>query len=421
MGARQSSTESQAAWTLTTIGEQVLLQRGVDITRAEQRPGPVPVVSSGGVSSYHDTAIATGPGVILGRKGVVGSVWYLDRPYWPHDTSLWVKDFRGNHERFVYYYFKNISSTLAQLDVGSANPTLNRNHVHPLETTWPPLPEQRAIAHILGTLDDKIELNRRTNETLEAMARALFKSWFVDFDPVHAKKAGRKPEGMDAATAALFPSSFAGEIPKGWHRADLPSVIDMKEGPGIMAADFRASGVPLVRLAGLKSGVSVLAGCDYLDPDMVAKKWAQFALEPGDTLLSTSATLGLVTVVEEEGRGAIPYTGIIRMRSQPGGLTSRLIRHFLESRTFQEQVEAMGVGSVIRHFGPSHLKTMSIVVPAQAIQAAASDALAPIDAHVTAARRESATLAALRDALLPQLLSGSLRVPEAMRLVEKAL
>ena len=95
-------------WIQTTIGEQATLQRGIDITKAEQHAGHVPVVSSGGISSYHNTAAVSGPGVILGRKGVVGSVYYIDSDYWPHDTTLWVKDFHGNHPHFVYYFFKSI-------------------------------------------------------------------------------------------------------------------------------------------------------------------------------------------------------------------------------------------------------------------------------------------------------------------------
>ena len=233
-------------WIDTTIGEQATLQRGIDITRAEQRPGAVPVISSGGVSSHHDTPAASGPGVILGRKGVVGSVYFVESDYWPHDTTLWVKDFHGNDRRFVYYFFKWMAVRIATMDVGSANPTLNRNHVHPIEIRWPPLPEQRAIAHILGTLDDKIELNRRMNETLEAMARALFKSWFVDFDPVRAKcvlstvegaegrpsaSSGQAFPGLPKPLGELFPDSFEdselGEIPKGWEVRRFADTVDI--------------------------------------------------------------------------------------------------------------------------------------------------------------------------------------------------
>ena len=221
-------------WLETTIGDQATLQRGIDITKAEQRPGKVPVISSGGISSYHDTVGVKGPGVVLGRKGVVGSVFYVEEDYWPHDTSLWVKDFHGNYPRFVYYFFKSVAPEIAGMDVGSANPTLNRNHVHPMQIVWPPLAEQKAIAAVLGALDDKIELNRRMNATLEAMARALFQSWFVDFDPVRAKLDGREP-------ATLCPDSFqdseAGRIPKGWTVGKVSDLATLNRG-AVNPGDF---------------------------------------------------------------------------------------------------------------------------------------------------------------------------------------
>jgi len=171
-------------WYETTIGEQATLQRGFDITRKQMSPGSIPVYSSGGLNGYHNQAQVAGPGVVMGRKGTLGTVFYVAEDFWPHDTTLWVRDFHGNLPRFVYYFFKGMAPRLLALDVGSANPTLNRNHVHPIPITWPGRRIQERIARILGTLDDKIELNRRMNRTLEAIARAIFKSWFIDFDPV---------------------------------------------------------------------------------------------------------------------------------------------------------------------------------------------------------------------------------------------
>jgi type I restriction enzyme S subunit len=168
----------------TTIGDQITFQRGFDITKKDQVMGSVPVVSSGGISSYHNDHKVDAPGVVIGRKGTLGTVYYLDEKFWPHDTSLWIKDFKGNFPRYVYYFLLNITPIIKKMDVGAANPTLNRNHIHPMPVLWPSLNNQKAIAHILGKLDDKIELNRQMNQTLEAMAQALFKSWFVDFDPV---------------------------------------------------------------------------------------------------------------------------------------------------------------------------------------------------------------------------------------------
>jgi restriction endonuclease S subunit len=176
----------------TTIGEQITLQRGFDITKKQQEAGCVPVVSSGGISSYHNEAKVNGPGVVLGRKGTLGTVFYIEDNYWPHDTSLWVKDFKGNTPRFVYYFFKNISTVIKKMDVGAANPALNRNHVHPMKIKWPIIKVQDFIVKILSKFDQKIQLNRQINQTLESMAQAIFQSWFVAFEPVKAKITARE-------------------------------------------------------------------------------------------------------------------------------------------------------------------------------------------------------------------------------------
>jgi type I restriction enzyme, S subunit len=147
----QSALSSRGCgWLSTTIGEQVTLQRGFDITKIEQRSGKVPVVSSGGIKSFHDTAMVPGPGVVLGRKGTLGKVFYLDEDFWPHDTTLWVKKFNENNPRFVYYFFTNLGVT--QLDSGTANPALNRNQVHPIKVDWPPVAQQKDIAEKLDAI-----------------------------------------------------------------------------------------------------------------------------------------------------------------------------------------------------------------------------------------------------------------------------
>ena len=141
---RRALASGAASWVESTIGDQVSLQRGFDITKDQQREGTVPVVSSGGIRSYHDTPMVQAPGVVMGRKGTLGKVYYLEEDFWPHDTTLWVKDFKGNDPRFVYRYFEVLD--VHGLDSGAANPALNRNQVHPLRVLWPPLDEQRALA-----------------------------------------------------------------------------------------------------------------------------------------------------------------------------------------------------------------------------------------------------------------------------------
>ena len=134
-------------WDVAMLGKKIQLQRGVDITKDEQTHGKIPVVSSGGISSFHNKSTCTGPGVVVGRKGTAGKLHFIESDFWAHDTTLYVKEFRGNNVRYVYY--KLISMELDTFDTGSANPTLNRNNVHPVKVSWAPLGEQIQIVEYL--------------------------------------------------------------------------------------------------------------------------------------------------------------------------------------------------------------------------------------------------------------------------------
>ena len=160
-------TRTKKDWCPTTIGEQMLLQRGFDITKKQQRPGNVPVVSSGGIKSYHSEAMVRGPGVVIGRKGSIGSVHYVEDDFWPHDTTLWVKDFKGNKPRFAYHFFSAMD--LARFDSGAANPALNRNLIHPIAVTWPPKEQQEQLAcwiDEVGSMAGRLADMNRTKLTL---------------------------------------------------------------------------------------------------------------------------------------------------------------------------------------------------------------------------------------------------------------
>ena len=184
-----------------------------------------------------------------------------------------------------------------------------------------------------------------------------------------------------------------------WQERAFEDVIDFREGPGILARDFREHGVPLVRLAGLNRGVSVLKGCDYLDPEAVSARWSHFQLELGDILLSTSASLGRIAVVSQEGVGAVPYTGIIRMRPMGDTLYAPFIKYLLEGPDFQQQAEMVGVGSVIRHFGPMHLRQMTVRFPPLPEQRAIAHILGTLDDKIELNRRMNETLEAMARAL----------------------
>lgn len=176
-----------------------------------------------------------------------------------------------------------------------------------------------------------------------------------------------------------------------WKQAALPEVIDFKEGPGILARDFREAGIPLVRLAGLSDN-SLLAGSNHLEPTMVERKWSHFRLELGDTLISASASLGRIARVGSEAVGAIPYTGIIRMRPRDGRLRPDFLPYLLDGPDFQRQAEAMGAGSVLRHFGPSHLQHMTLNLPPVGDQARITEVLGRLNSKIRSNRRVAALL-----------------------------
>jgi type I restriction enzyme S subunit len=202
-------------WKGAHLRDLVFLQRGFDITQAKQVPGPYPVISSSGITSYHNEAKAVGPGVIVGRKGTVGSVHFSPSDFWPHDTTLWSKELQGNDARFVFYYLLTVN--LKRFDVGSSNPTLNRNHIHDLPVWIPPLDEQRRIASVLSSFDDLTENNRRRMTLLEDAARQLYREWFIRLRfPGHEHRSIRDgvPEGWKSTTAIASMDILSGGTPK---------------------------------------------------------------------------------------------------------------------------------------------------------------------------------------------------------------
>jgi type I restriction enzyme S subunit len=170
----QSEVEDRNAptkWSAGKLGDFALFQRGFDITKTSQVAGNIPVVSSGGIKSYHDQAAARGPGVLVGRKGSIGSLHFVEGDYWPHDTTLWCTDFRGNHPKFVYYLLHTLN--LKKLDSGATNPALNRNFLHDEPIRWPNTEEQREIVTILDAIHCKIDLHKRRQAVLADLFKAL--------------------------------------------------------------------------------------------------------------------------------------------------------------------------------------------------------------------------------------------------------
>ena len=231
----------------TSFKDFIAIQRGHDLPERKRVPGEIPVVGSNGIVGSHNTSKGLVPGLTIGRSGSIGNVNFLEKPYFPLNTTLYVTDFKGNDEKFVYYFLKNFD--FSNFDSGSVQPSLNRNYIYTATVKYPDIEEQKVIAEFLDSFDRKIELNQQMNETLEEIAKTLFKSWFIDFDPVRAKAEGR-PTGLSKEISDLFPDSFEdselGEIPRGWKVGNLGNLCVPKRGKVITKAKVEPGNFPVV-------------------------------------------------------------------------------------------------------------------------------------------------------------------------------
>ena len=398
-------------WREITLGDFVALQRGHDLTEPERRLGHVPVIGSAGQNGFHDTALANGPGIVIGRSGAsFGQVHFCATDYWPHNTGLYVTDFKGNDPRFAYYFLKALD--FDRYNSGSAQPSLNRNFIYPIPICVPKPDEQKAIAHILGTLDDKIELNRRMNATLEAMARALFQSWFVDFDPVRAKLDGRQPAGLDAETAALFPDHFQdsplGHIPQGWTIEPVGDVVDCVGGatPSTTEPKFWEGGTHHWTTPKDFSSLQapILIDTNRKITDAGVAKISSGLLPAGTLLLSSRAPVGYLAIA------AMPVAinqGFIAIKCN-----ERASNFFMLNwcQTNMAEIESRATGTTFAEISKQNFRPILAVLPPKELMATFTEKVSPLYAEISANIYQSRTLAILRDALLPRLLSGELNL-----------
>ena len=404
-------------WNEKTLGEVLTPQRGFDLPAQNRKPGKVPIVSSSGITDYHSEVGVAGPGVVTGRYGTIGQVFLIKEDYWPLNTTLWVKDFHGNDPRFTSYLLRTVD--FRSCSDKSSVPGVNRNDLHRIPVLLPPLPEQEAIAHILGTLDDKIELNRRMNATLEAMARALFHSWFVDFAPVRAKLDGRKPAGLDGATAALFPAHFLnsedGKLPVGWRYIAIEELCAINAWTLGKSDDLDT--LEYVEISEVSRG-NIANIATYQRGEEPSR--ARRRLRYGDTVLSTvRPDRGSYFLALNPPENRVVSTGFAVLT--PTKAPWAFIHAALTQADFYEHLGQMADGGAYPAVRPEIIGAWKVAVPDQAgILDAFQNICAPLFEQAEANRSQSRTLATLRDTLLPKLLSGKLRAPEALREMKKA-
>lgn len=373
-----------AEWRKSTWGEEISLEYGKAIRGYQEACGKFRVFGSNGPVGWTDNALADGPGVILGRKGAYRGVQFSREPFWVIDTAYFVVPKTELDMRWLYYAIQHYK--LGEIDDGSPIPSTTRAAVYVRELTVPSPEEQRAIAETLGVLDDRIANLRQTNATLQAIAAALFKSRFVDFDSM-------APEDMQESELGL--------IPKGWSVRSLDSIADYLN--GLAMQKFPPEGdtefLPVIKIAQLRAGNT--NGADKAS----TKLKPEYIVEDGDVLFSWSGSLEVE--VWTGGRGALnQHLFKITSREVPKWFYYYATRqHLANFRTI-----AASKATTMGHIQRGHLSAAKIAVPPPDEMTRHDAVIAPLFKQTINNALQARTLANLRVALLPRLLSGQLRV-----------
>ena len=327
--------------------------------------------------------------------------------------------------RFLKYLllepnYKNHLLTLAS--AGATRNALTKGMVEELEIPKVDITDQKAIAQILGTLDDKIELNREMNQTLEEMAKAIFKSWFVDFDPVRAKAEGR-PTGLPPEISDLFPAEFTdseiGEIPKGWSESTFGEIADIQNGYAFKSKDWNEEGtIPVVKIGNVKPMLVDVESCSRVDSQTVAGL-ERFRLSSGDALIGMTGYVGEVGLVPKVNE--LPYLNqrVGRLIAQAPSDYSFMVV-MTRRKEFKLKVENLGTGSAQANVSASSIKSIKVVAPSSDLKEKFGEVINPIIDRILTAAAEIEVLSELRDTLLPKLISGELRIPDAEKFLEEA-
>ncbi|MCX6178635.1 MAG: restriction endonuclease subunit S [Chlorobiales bacterium] len=375
-------------------------------------------ITERGVSESSTIVLEKGD-LIISARGTVGALAQLTKPMAFNQSCYGIRGKQGISDvDFLYYALGEAVTELKQVAHGGVFDTITRETFKIIELNLPPLSEQRAIAQLLGVLDKRIALFRETNSTLKGIAQALFKSWFVDFDPVRAKQEGREPEGMDADTAALFPDSFEdselGLIPKGWRVGTLGENTTINR--GISPKYIEQGGVLVINQKCIRDYILDVSKAKRHDPTQ--RKIDSRKLIIGDVLVNSTGvgTLGRVAQVLSLDEVTIVDSHVTVVRTGDS-LTWNYLGLSMMRR--QAEIESLGEGTTGQtELSRGNLAALSLIIPPKSVLDAFDDASLHLRDRFILNLKQAKTLETLRDTLLPRLISGQLRLPEAETLME---
>lgn len=378
------------------LGDLVEFQRGYDLPKSKFVEGKYPVQSSNGILGYHNEYKVEGPGITIGRSGTVGNPHLIRENFFPHNTSLFVKEFKGNDIEYIYYLLQYLD--LGNQKSGSGVPTMNRNHLHPIKIrAYRDKTCQQRTIKILSLIDKKIQINNQINQELEAMAKTLYDYWFVQFD---FPDQNGKPYKSSGGKMVYHPE-LKREIPEGWGVDSLWNIANFYN--GLAMQKYRPvtedDYLPVIKIREMMNGFSKDTEKARLDIPTEA------VVERGDILFSWSATLEVIIWGKE--RGALNQH-IFKVTSDiyPKSFIYFELKSYL--KVFKSIAELRK--TTMGHITQDHLKQAKIVVPPIEIISKLDAKLQPIMLKQQILENQNQELTQLRDWLLPMLMNGQVKV-----------
>lgn len=394
-------------WTECTLGDVVTLQRGYDLPSRVRRQGCYPVLSSSGTTDWHAEYKVEGPGVVTGRYGTIGEVFYVAGKYWPLNTTLFVSDFKGNVPRFVYYLLKLFD--FKKFSDKSAVPGVNRNDLYPTKIRLPRDREtQESIALVLHSLDDKIEHNNKLIKMLEEQVQLLYDYWFMQFDfPDENGRPYRSSGGK-----MVWSKELKREIPKGWGAGTLKDVADVVGGstPSTSNPNNFSTGedsIPWITPKDLSGNADFYIGRGRVSLSEAGRKEASLHYLPeGAILFSSRAPIGYIAIAANE---VTTNQGFKSLVPYDRAYTPYLF--FLMRSLVPYFVQAAGI-TTFKEVSGGQVKRTPLIIPETRILHSFEKLVAPLFTLRRQVETETRELTAQRDFLLPLLMSGQVTVAE---------
>ena len=383
------------------LGECLELQRGYDLTSSQMQGGKVAVVGSNGIIGYHNSERGNSPCITVGRSGSVGKVHYYEQPTWAHNTTLFLKDFKGNNPKYLYYLLKNLHLDNTFEKGSSVIPSLDRNLVHSLVVPiHKDINDQRKIVTVLSAIDRKIELNRQINDNLEAMAKQLYDYWFVQFDFPNEEGKPYKSSGG----AMVYNERLKREIPVGWQVENLVDFAEIKNGATPSTSDDTNYGGDIVWITP-KDLSDQQSKFVYQGERNITKQGLDSCstsmLPINSVLMSSRAPIGLISIAKHEVCTNQGFKSFIPKNMEDSIYLYYYIKHHIK------QIEQLGTGTTFKEVSRDDLCKFSILVvganDAYKQWVELQDEIANKQFVLT---KEIASLTKQRDELLPLLMNG---------------